>query len=158
MPINQNKTLLIIANIPSENTKALADAAFKGATQQDIKGVSVKLLSPFEANADDVIACDAILIGTTENFGYMSGAIKDFFDRVFYPCLEHTEALPYAIYIRAGLDGTGTEMAMQKIISGLKWKQAQDVLICQGEFSNTFKAQVAALATSMAVGLEMGIF
>lgn len=158
MTSTKNKTLLIISNIPSENTKALADAAVCGASLAEIKGIEVKHLNPFKASAEDVIQCDAILLGTTENFGYMSGAMKDFFDRIFYPCLEHTEALPYAIYIRAGLDGTGTEIAMQKIISGLKWKQVQDVLICQGDFKDEFIDQVEELGTSMAAGLELGIF
>ena len=153
-----NKILLIVSNTPSPNTQALADAAVRGASHTDINNIDVKHLTPFNVTPDDVMNCDAILLGTTENFGYMSGAMKDFFDRIFYPCLEHTEALPYAIFIRAGLDGTGTEIAMQKIISGLKWKQVQDVLVCQGEFKDEFVDQVEELGTSMAAGLEMGIF
>lgn len=152
------KKLLIVSNTPSVNTQALADAAIRGASHPDIDDVQVLHLSPFDATADDVMSCDAIILGTTENFGYMSGAMKDFFDRIFYPCLEHTEALPYAIYIRAGLDGTGTEIAMQKIISGLKWKQVQDLLLCHGEFKDEFNDQVEELGMSMAAGLEMGIF
>ncbi len=154
----QAKKLLIVSNTPSPNTQALADAAIRGASNTDISGVQIQHLTPFEATADDVMSCDAILLGTTENFGYMSGAMKDFFDRIFYPCLEQTEALPYAIYIRAGLDGTGTEIAMQKIISGLKWKQVQDLLLCQGEFKDDFIDQVEELGMSMAAGLELGIF
>lgn len=152
------KKLLIVSNTPSKNTQVLADAALRGASNTDIKGVQIQHLTPFEATAKDVMSCDAIILGTTENFGYMSGAMKDFFDRIFYPCLEHTEALPYAIYIRAGLDGTGTEIAMQKIISGLKWKQAQDLLLCHGEFKDEFIDKVEELGMSMAIGLEMGIF
>ena len=154
----KTKQLLIVVNTPSPNTQALAEAAARGASHSDINGIEIKLLTPFEATADDVINCDAILLGTTENFGYMSGAMKDFFDRIFYPCLEHTEALPYAIYIRAGLDGIGTEIAMQKIISGLKWKQVQDLLLCHGDYKDEFVEQVEELGMSMAAGLEMGIF
>jgi len=156
--VTKIKKLLIISNTPSPNTQALADAAVRGASHAGINNIEVEHLSPLDATPEDVINCDAILLGTTENFGYMSGAMKDFFDRIFYPCLEHTEALPYAIYIRAGLDGTGTEIAMQKIISGLKWKQVQDILLCHGEFKNEFLDQVEELGMSMAAGLEMGIF
>lgn len=152
------KHLLIIANIPSENTQKLAEAALRGASSSEFEQVSARLLSPFEATPKDVMESDAVILGTTENFGYMSGAMKDFFDRVFYPCLEQTEALPYAIYIRAGLDGTGTENAMQKIISGLKWKQVQDVLVCQGEYDDAFVTQVEELGMAMAAGLALGLF
>ena len=100
--MTQIKQLLIVSNTPSTNTQLLADAAVRGASHEDINGVEVKHVTPFEATPEDVMNCDAILLGTTENFGYMSGAMKDFFDRIFYPCLEHTEAKPYAIFIRAG--------------------------------------------------------
>ena len=156
--VSLQKKLLIVSNTPSPNTQALADAAVRGASNPEIGSIEVKFLSPLDATADDVINCDAILLGTTENFGYMSGAMKDFFDRIFYPCLEHTEALPYAIYIRAGLDGKGTEVAMQKIISGLKWKQVQDILLCHGEYKSEFIEQVEELGMSMAAGLDAGIF
>ena len=156
--MSKQKKLLIVSNTPSKNTQTLVDAALRGASNTDINGVQIQHLTPFEATPEDVMSCDAILLGTTENFGYMSGAMKDFFDRIFYPCLEHTEALPYAIYIRAGLDGTGTEVAMQKIISGLKWKQVQDLLLCQGEFKDEFIDQVEELGISMATGLEMRLF
>jgi len=156
--VTKNKTLLIVSNIPSPNTQALAEAAVRGASHADISNIDVIFHSPFDATPEDVMNCNAILLGTTENFGYMSGAMKDFFDRIYYPCLEHTEALPYAIYIRAGLDGTGTEIAMQKIITGLKWKQAQDLLLCHGEFKDEFADQVEKLGMSMAAGLELGIY
>lgn len=76
MPIN--KQLLIVANTPSANTSALAQAALRGAQHSDIESVDSRLLSPLDAGVDDVMSADGILLGTTENFGYMSGALKDF--------------------------------------------------------------------------------
>ncbi len=153
----ENKHLLIVAHNPSPNTQKLVDAALRGAKQRDISGVEVRHIPPLRAVADDVLWADAILLGTTENFGYMSGALKDFFDRVYYPCLEKTEALPYGLYIRAGLDGTGTRIAVEKITSGLKWKPIHEVIILQGEYEEAFETQCEELGMLMAASLEAGI-
>ncbi len=153
-----HKRLLIIANTPSANTKTLVNAAVRGATHPDIGHIDVHCIPPLQAQATDVLNAHGILIGTTENFGYMSGEIKDFFDRIYYPCLEKTEGLPYSCYIRAGLDGTGTEIAIKKIISGLKWNQAQPIEICKGDFTDDFIEQVETLAMTMSAGVEAGIF
>jgi multimeric flavodoxin WrbA len=96
------KHLLIVANTPSENTRILRDAVVRGAQSPDIEDVEVRAVNPLEAGPEDVLAAQGIVLGTTENLGYMSGALKDFFDRIYYPCLERTQGLPYALYIRAG--------------------------------------------------------
>ena len=152
------KKLLIVAHAPSANTQLLAEAALRGATHSDFDTVEVKLTQPLKTTADDVLDCDAILLGTTENFAYMSGAMKDFFDRIYYPCLEHTEALPYSIFIRAGIDGSGTKQAMEKIITGLRWKPVHETLILQGEYQSSFLQKVEELGMTMAAGLDAGIF
>jgi len=151
------KHLLIVAHNPSPNTQKLVEATLRGANHEDIEGVEVKHIPPLQAQPDDVLWADAIILGTTENFGYMSGALKDFFDRIFYPCLEHTEAMPYAAYIRAGLDGTGTKIAIAKITSGLKWKPVQESMILHGEYRKAFEGQCEELGMLMAASLEAGI-
>ena len=112
------KTLLIVAHSPSKNTKKLAQAAFDGANHPDID-INVVLKSPQDTQPEDIMAADALLLGTTENLSYMAGLTKDFFDRCYYPVLEHKQGLPLALYIRAGFDGTGTKLAMKTIITGL---------------------------------------
>src|SRR5690606_15059574 len=114
------KKLLINMHCPSPNTQRLRDALARGASHPDIKGIELRVTEPLKASAEDVLWADGILLGTSENFGYMSGAMKDFFDRVYYPCLEKTEGRPYAIAIRAGSDDTGTRSAMERLITGLK--------------------------------------
>jgi multimeric flavodoxin WrbA len=151
------KHLLIVAHNPSPNTQKLVEATLRGATHEDIAGVEAKHIAPLMADAEDVLWADAIILGTTENFGYMSGALKDFFDRIYYPCLEHTEALPFAAYIRAGLDGTGTKIAIGKITTGLKWKPVQESMILHGEYRPEFEAQCEELGMLMAASLEAGI-
>lgn len=151
------KKLLIVANMPSANTKLLADATLRGASHADIEQVEPVLKAPLEATADDVLACDGIIIGTTENFAYMSGLIKDFFERIYYPCLEEKQGLPYAVYVRAGSDGTGTSNAVQKIITGLRWKEACPLLLLQGDFQPTFEQQCEELGMLLAAGIDAGV-
>ena len=150
--------LLLVVHCPSENTRQLRDALVKGASHPDISNISLKVCEPLATGPDEVRWADGIILGTTENFGYMSGAMKDFFDRIYYPCLEQCQGLPCAVAIRAGLDGTGTKIAMEKILSGLKWKQIRDPLISKGEFTEQFLADWEELGTTMAAGLEAGIY
>jgi len=151
------KHLLIVAHVPSDNTRRLRDAVVKGATGPDISGVELRTLIPFEAKPDDVLWADAIILGTTENLGYMSGALKDFFDRIYYPCLELTQGKPYAAYIRAGHDGTGTKRGIETIVTGLRWRAARDPLICRGEWQEAFVGQCEELGALMAASLEAGV-
>ncbi|MHA7809658.1 MAG: flavodoxin family protein [Marinobacter adhaerens] len=151
------KRLLIVAHAPSPNTLKLRGAAEQGAHHEDIDNVEVKVLAPLDAGPDDVLACDAIILGTTENLGYMSGALKDFFDRSYYPCLEKTQGLPFAYYIRAGHDGTGTKRAIESITTGLRWKLVQEPLICRGEYREEFEGQCRELGMYVAASLDAGL-
>ncbi len=151
------KRLLIVAHAPSPNTRALLDAAAAGARSPEIDNVEVTALTPFETQPKDVLAAQAIILGTTENLGYMSGALKDFFDRIYYPCLEKTQGLPYVLYVRAGHDGTGTRRAVETIVTGLRWKAVRDPLICRGEWRQDFVEECGELGMLMAAGLEAGV-
>ena len=152
------RRLLIVAHAPSENTRRLREAVVRGATSPEISGIDVTMLPPLETSPADVLAAQAIILGTTENLGYMSGALKDFFDRCYYPVLELKQGLPYAAFIRAKLDGTGTKRAIESITSGLRWRAVQPPLILHGEFREDFIGQCETLGTAMAAGLESGIF
>jgi multimeric flavodoxin WrbA len=151
------KLLLVIAHAPSPNIQRLINAVLKGANNSDVNGVEVRFISALEAEADDVLTADAVILGTPENLGYMSGALKDFFDRNYYPCLDKTDALPCAILIRAGNDGTGTRRALESILTGLRWKIVQEPLICRGAFKEEFVDQAEELGLFMAASLEAGI-
>jgi hypothetical protein len=153
-----DKTLLIVAHAPSPNTLALREAVKRGAESPEIEGVAVRCLGPFEAGPEDVMAAQGIILGTTENLGYMSGALKDFFDRIYYPCLERTQGLPYALYIRAGHDGTGTRRGVETIVTGLRWRAVAEPLVCRGEWREDFVPQCEELGMAVAAGLEAGIF
>ena len=156
--MTETRRLLVVAHSPSENTRRLSEAVLRGARSPEIAGVETVLRPPLEAVPEDVLAAQAIILGTTENLGYMSGALKDFFDRIYYPCLERKQGLPYMLYIRAGMDGTGTSRAVERITTGLRWRAVQPHLICRGAFREEFVGQCEDLGTLMAAGLEAGIF
>ena len=153
-----SKTLLIVAHAPSPNTRRLRDALLQGAQSAEAAGVALEVVAPLEAGPEDLLAAQAVLLFTTENLGYMSGALKDFFDRSYYPCLEETQGLPYALVIRAGHDGTGTRRAVESIATGLRWRAVQEPLICRGEFQEAFVGQCEELAAAMTAGLDLGVF
>jgi hypothetical protein len=151
-----SKRLLIVAHAPSENTLSLRAAVERGALSET--GIDVKVVAPLQAGPDDVLAAQAVILGTTENLGYMSGALKDFFDRSYNPLLEKTQGLPCALYIRAGSDGTGTRRGVETILTGLRWRAVQEPLICRGAWQPAFVEQCEELGTAMAAGLAAGIF
>ena len=153
-----SRILLIIGHVPSPNTQRLRDAVAEGALAAEAETVTVDARSPFETTPDDVKAAAALVLGTTENLGYMSGALKDFFDRCYYPCLEETRARPYALYIRAGLDGTGTRRAVESIAGGLGWRAISEPLLLKGPWQESFASEARELGMLMAAGLDAGIF
>lgn len=158
-PYQTMKKLLIVAHMPSPNTQAMADQVLAGArsTKIDTDSIEATLKSPFVADATDVLETDAIILSTTENLGYMSGALKDFFDRIYYPCLEKKQGMAYGLCIRAGHDGTGTQRAIASITTGLRWRLAQEVLLCRGEFREDFLSDCYQLGLALAASLEAGI-
>lgn len=157
-PMADFKQLLIVAHTPSPNTERLRDAVIRGARSPEITGVNLRFVTALQARAEDVTQASAIVIGTTENLGYMSGGLKDFFDRIYNPCLEKTQGLPFAAWIRAGSDGTGTRRAIETITTGLRWRAVQEPLIMKGEWREDFVGQCEELGLAMAAGLEAGVF
>lgn len=151
------KTLLMVAHCPSDNTRKLWNAVSEGASSIELTNTTFKALSPFETHADDVLAADAIILGTTENLAYMSGALKDFFDRCYYLCLELKQGMPCAAFIRAGHDGTGTKKALETMTTGLKWRWVQSPLILKGNFQTSFEKECFELGAAMACALDEGI-
>ena len=152
------KTLLIIAHRPSPNTAVLANAAHAACQNYDDDNIETRCLTPFEVISHDLLRADAVVIGTTENIGYMAGATKDMFDRCYNDWLDCTEAKPIALYIRAGLDGTATHRALTSICSALRWRLVAEPLILKGDWDDQFTKDVSDLCLGVAAGLGMGIF
>lgn len=152
------KTLLVIAHTPSSNSQALAKAIVAGAGMKDLTKVEVVERAPLNTGPKHLRQADAIILFTPENFGYMSGALKDMFDRCFYRILDHTQGMPYALCVRAGKDGTGTVRAVESITKGLGWKACEPPLILKGNYSDNFEHQAHEYGQIMAAGLDVGLW
>ena len=107
--MSERKRLLIVYHTQSGNTGRLAESVFAGARR--VAETETVIKRAFDAGTDDLLACHGLLLGTPENFGYMSGALKDFFDRTYYPCEGRLTGLPYAVFVSAGNDGSGAGTA-----------------------------------------------
>ena len=153
-----DKKLLIVYHSQSGSTARMAEAVIGGASHGDITGVELRIRDALEATAEDLLWADGIILGTPENFGYMSGAMKYFLDRVYYPCLDQVGGRPYALFIRAGNDGAGAINSLQKILSGLALKQVQEPVLIAGDFDESRLVECEELGMTMAAGLESGVF
>jgi multimeric flavodoxin WrbA len=126
-------TLLIVHHTPSPSTQALFEAVLAGATHPDIEGVDVVRRAALSATATDVLRADGYLLGTPANLGSMSGALKHFFDTVYYPCLDETRGRPFGYWIHGNSDTAGTERQLLSITTGLAWAKAADPVVTTGE-------------------------
>src|SRR5687768_18526569 len=117
--------LLIVHHTPSPALHSLLEAVRDGATAPEIEGVEVVLRPALTATAVDVLEADGYLLGTPANLGYMSGALKHFFDTIYYPCLDATIGRPFGVYVHGNDDTGGAVRAIEKITTGLRWSQAQ---------------------------------
>ena len=115
--------LLIVHHTPSPATAELLDAVVRGATDPEISGVDVDRRAALAATASDLLAADGIVLGTPANIGYMSGALKHFFDTVYYVCADDTKGLPYGLYVHGNLGPEGAVRAVGSIAEGLGWQQ-----------------------------------
>ncbi|MER5468133.1 flavodoxin family protein [Streptomyces sp. NPDC002685] len=126
-------TLLIVHHTPSPNCQALFEAVLSGATAPEIEGVRVVRRAALDATASDVLAADGYVLGTPANLGYMSGALKHFFDQVYYPCLDTTGGRPFGYYVHGGNDVTGAVRGIESITTGLGWRRAAEAVKVTGE-------------------------
>ncbi|MEM7196506.1 MAG: NAD(P)H-dependent oxidoreductase [Pseudomonadota bacterium] len=150
--------LLVVCNTPSENLLNLKNAVIRGAQSVTDSSFRIDYPDPLQVVPQDVIDAKGIVIGTSENFGYMSGLIKDFFERIYYPCLELTQAKPVSVYVKGGLDGEGARTSIERILNGLRWKPVQPTLVMTGQYKSEFAEQCEALGAQIAAGLELEIY
>jgi multimeric flavodoxin WrbA len=162
------KTLLIVYHSLTGGTQQMAEAARVGAATDE--ACTVRLLHAAEAGPQDVLAADGYLFATPENLAAISGQLKDFFDRCYYPVLDRVNGRPYASLVCAGSDGSNAARQMARIATGWRLKAvAEPLIVCT--HAQTPEAILApkhigaddlercrALGEALAAGLSLGVF
>lgn len=124
----------------------MLEAVLAGARDEEIEGVEVVVRPALSCAAIEVLEADGYLLGTPANIGYMSGALKHFFDTIFYPCLDATAARPYGLYVHGNNDTTGAVRAVESIAGGLRWRPVAPPVQVRGD------ADAAALSACRELG------
>ena len=114
--------LLVVHHTVSPPLDALLHAVVEGATQPELVEVDVVVRPALVATAVDVLEADGYLLGTPANLGYMSGALKHFFDTIYYPCLDATQRRPWGLFVHGNNDVDGAVLAVERIVTGLGWR------------------------------------
>jgi multimeric flavodoxin WrbA len=152
------KQLLIIYHSQGGNTRRMAEAVVEGAGE--IEGLAAQIRTAQQVTSDALLACDGLVLGSPEYFGYMAGGLKDLFDRTYETLRGHPKIFrkPYAAFISAGNDGSGALQSLERICLGFQFKKVQAPVIARGPIDETVLEACRELGRTMAAGLETGIF
>jgi multimeric flavodoxin WrbA len=134
----------------------MLEAVLAGARDDTIEGVEVVVRPALTASVVDALEADGYLLGTPANIGYISGALKHFFDTIYYPCLEHTRGRPFATYLHGNLGAEGAERAIDVITTGLKWRAVAATITVVGAPTATDRAALYDLGGTIAATLAEG--
>ena len=149
------KRLLVVHHTVSPATHALHLAVLGGARDPAISGIEVVERPALTASSLDALEADGYLLGSPVNLGYISGALKHFFDQIYYPCLGATRGRPFGAYLHSNSDATGALRALGSITTGLEWRQAQAPLVIAGDPGPSELAAARELGASVAAGLTL---
>jgi hypothetical protein len=146
--------LLIVHHTPSPSVHTLVAAAHEGATSPELAGaVDVVSRAALVATALDVLDADAYLLVTPANLGYMSGALKHFFDQIYYPCLDATAGRPYGLLVHGNDDVTGAVRGVERIVTGLRWRAVASTVEVTGTPARDDVDRAWELGAVLAAGL-----
>jgi multimeric flavodoxin WrbA len=148
--------ILIVYHSQTGNTEKMAQAVAEGA--RSVEEVEVVMKKAGDATLDDLLSADGIACGTPENFGYMAGMVKDFFDRTYNAAQEKVFRKPFVVFISAGNDGTGALRAIERIALGYKFKTVYSPVIAKGAITKEIINQCFELGATIAGGCQMGIY
>ncbi len=147
--------MLIVHHTPSPSVHSMLQAVKSGATDDAIEGVEVAVRAALSANPADVLEADAYLLGTPANLGYISGALKHFFDQIYYPCLDETIGRPFGVFLHGNSDTGGAERAIEEITTGLQWHRAAKTVSVIDKPTRTDLDACWDLGATLAAGLTL---
>ncbi len=153
-----HKHLLLVYHSKTGNTQQLAEAAQRGINHPDIDNVRLRVRRAKDAGPDDLLWANGLLLGTPENFGYMSGALKDFLDRTYYEVEGKLQPLPYALFVSCENDGRGAVSSISRIAGGYPLIQVQEPVIARGAITEEHLHRCEELGLALAMGLDAGIY
>jgi multimeric flavodoxin WrbA len=145
--------LLVVHHTTSPSLQAMLEAVTAGARDPQLEGIDVTVVPALAANVPDVLAADGFVLGTPANIGYMSGALKHFFDQIYYPCLQAKTGAPYGLYVHGNTDTTGAVRAVTAITSGLGWSQVVNPVTATGPVDKDSERECYELAATVAANL-----
>ncbi len=145
--------LLVVHHTPSPALEAMLEAVLAGARDPELDGVEVTVRPALAATVPDVLAADGFVLGTPANIGYMSGALKHFFDQVYYPCLLASEGAPYGLYVHGGSDTAGAVRAVRSIATGLSWQEVSQPVVVTGPVAAETERACYELGATVAANL-----
>ncbi|TVZ04219.1 flavodoxin family protein [Trebonia kvetii] len=145
--------LLVVHHTPSPALQAMLEAVIAGARDPELEGIEVEIRPALAAGVPDVLAADGFVLGTPANIGYMSGALKHFFDQVYYPCLLAKAGAPYGLYVHGGSDTAGAVRAVQSITTGLGWQEVSKPVAVTGQVSRETERECHELGATVAANL-----
>ncbi|WP_258904915.1 flavodoxin family protein [Actinokineospora sp. UTMC 2448] len=146
-------TLLIVHHTPSPAMQALFEAVVSGAADPELEGVTVVRKAALSATAVDVLAADGVVLGTPANIGYMSGALKHFFDTVYYPTLDEKRGLPFGCYVHGNEGVEGAVASIDRVTTGLGWKRVFEPVTVLGTPGKPDLERCWELGATVAAGL-----
>jgi multimeric flavodoxin WrbA len=148
--------LLIVHHTPSPAVRELLEAAVLAAEQPELHEVEVHVEPALSATASDLLGADAVLLLTPANIGYMSGALKHFFDTVYYPCLDASRRMPWALIVHGNDDTAGAVRSVTRIAEALQWRQIAAPVEVTGPPGPADRDAVANAAGLLAVAATSG--
>src|SRR5436305_6855170 len=147
---------MVVHHTPSPGMQEMLEAALAGARDDAIDGVEVVVRPALTASVVDALDADGYLLGTPANIGYISGALKHFFDSIYYPCLDATRGRPFAAYVHGNLDTSGAVRAIESITTGLGWRPVAPILTVSGAPTAADRKLLYELGGTIAATLTSG--